>query len=194
MKTLFIVKILILSLLFAEAQEVSFFEKSNQTNTVGMMVLGTWAVSNMAIGTYGWASQTGDRKYFHQMNFFWNTINLSIAGFALYQSFQLDISTRTEAKLFKKHIQTENLYLINAGLDVLYVGTGFYLKHLSTRKMNRQDQLLGYGNAILLQGSFLFLFDLVMYGIQRSARINYLDNFNVSFFQNGMMLNYSVSL
>lgn len=194
MKSILIIKILILSTLFVQTQETSFFERSNSTNNYGMMVLGTWAISNMAIGSYGWASNSGEQKYFHQMNFFWNTINLSIAGFALYQNNKLNIASFSETELLKKHIQTENLYLINAGLDVLYVGTGFYLKHLANSNTTRKDLLRGYGNAIILQGSFLFVFDLIMYGIQHNRRMNYLENMNVSILQDGFLLQYSIQI
>lgn len=79
--------LLVLTFLPAPAQDklyAEFYQKSMRMNNTGMYVLGSWAVANLIIGGIGWNQNTGDTKYFHQMNFFWNTVNLSIAGFALY--------------------------------------------------------------------------------------------------------------
>ena len=115
------------------------------------------------------------------MNIFWNTINLSIAGFALYNYLQTNAAGLSPDEILQTHRKTENLYLINAGLDVLYVGTGFYLKHLSAKKPKKEDLLLGYGNSIILQGVFLFVFDAVMWGIQRNNRLDFTENLQLSF-------------
>jgi hypothetical protein len=148
-----------------------------------MYVLGGWAVANIAGGAIGWASSTGSAKYFHQMNLFWNTVNLGIAGFALYNNLTDDISLLSSDEMLLKHRKTENLYLINAGLDVVYIGTGFLLKHLSASNLNKQDLLKGYGNSIILQGGFLMIFDLIMWGIQRNHRLDFLNGAEFSFIQ-----------
>lgn len=160
-----------------------FYTISNKINTTGMYILGGWAVANITGGAIAWANATGSAKYFHQMNVFWNTVNLGIAGFALYNSFNTDISMLSPGEMMAKHIKTENLYLINAGLDVVYIGTGFLLKHLSTNNLNKQDLLKGYGNSVILQGGFLMAFDLIMWGIQRSNRLDFLQNAEFSFIQ-----------
>lgn len=154
----------------------TFYTKSLSTNNTGMYILGSWAVANMVAGGYGWSQTTGQTKYFHQMNLFWNTVNLSIAGIALYSNLTTSFTDLSAAQMLEKHTKTENLYLINAGLDVLYVGTGFLLKHLATQKPKRHDLLKGYGNSVILQGGFLFVFDLVMWKIQHNHRLNFIQN------------------
>ena len=52
----------------------SFGEASMAANNTGMYILGGWAVANMAAGAYGWAAFDGDKKYFSQMNIFWNVV------------------------------------------------------------------------------------------------------------------------
>jgi collagenase-like PrtC family protease len=59
--------------------------------------------------------------------------------------------------MMAKHVKTENLYLINAGLDVVYIGTGFLLKHFSINNLNKQNLLKGHGNSVILQGGFLMI-------------------------------------
>ncbi len=172
------------SLVFAqELETIDFYKKSNQINTAGMYVLGGWAVANIAGGAVGWSNSTGSAKYFHQMNLFWNTVNLGIAGFALYNNLTDDFSMLSSDEMLLKHTKTENLYLINAGLDVVYIGTGFLLKHLSVSNLNKQDLLKGYGNSIILQGGFLMIFDLIMWGIQRNHRLDFLNGAEFSFIQ-----------
>lgn len=163
------------------AQETyhSFYEKSVSINNTGMYVLGTWAIANIAAGAYGWANYSGQSKYFHQMNLFWNTVNLSIAGFALYNNFSADVSSMTATEMMNEHSSVERLYLINAGLDVLYVGTGFLLKHFAENNAKRHDLLKGYGNSVILQGSFLFVFDLMMYGIQHTRKMDFTENLSL---------------
>lgn len=176
--------ILAISLAFAqETETIDFYKKSNQINTTGMYVLGGWAIANIAGGAVGWANSTGSSKYFHQMNLFWNTVNLGIAGFALYSNLTNDYSMLLSGEMLLKHTKTENLYLINAGLDVVYIGTGFLLKHLSVNNLNKQDLLKGYGNSIIMQGGFLMIFDLVMWGIQRNHRMDFLNGAEFSFNQ-----------
>jgi hypothetical protein len=185
-QTLLIFSLLFIGILPIFGQDsgmTDFYIKSNKINTSGMFILGGWAVSNMAVGAIGWANSTGTAKYFHQMNFFWNSVNLGIAGFALYSNLNTDVSLLSAEEMITKHIKTENLYLINAGLDVVYIGTGFLLKHLSTKNLNKQDLLKGYGNSVILQGGFLMAFDLIMWGIQRNHRLDFLKNADLSFMQ-----------
>jgi len=185
-QSLLILSLLIIGVLPIFGQDsgmTDFYINSNQINTSGMYVLGGWAVANIAGGAIGWANSNGSAKYFHQMNVFWNTINLGIAGFALYSNLNTGISLLSADEMLAKHVKTENLYLINAGLDVVYIGTGFLLKHLSNKNLNKQDLLEGYGNSVILQGGFLMAFDLIMWGIQRNQRLDFLKNADLSFMQ-----------
>ena len=187
MKVTFLTTLLVIAAFsLVYSQEIGagdFYTTSTKINTTGMYVLGGWAVANIAGGAVGWANSTGSAKYFHQMNLFWNTVNLGIAGFALYNNLTDDISLLSSDEMLLKHTKTENLYLINAGLDVVYIGTGFLLKHLSVSNLNKQDLLKGYGNSIILQGGFLMIFDLIMWGIQRNHRLDFLNGAEFSFIQ-----------
>jgi hypothetical protein len=166
----------------AQADFDSFYAKSLSTNNTGMYILGSWAVANLVSGGWGWLQTTGQTKYFHQMNFFWNTVNLSIACFALYSNLTTGFTDLPAMEMMEKHTKTDNFYLINAGLYVLYVGTGFLLKHLATQKPSRHDLLKGYGNSVILQGSFLFVFDLVLWKIQHNHRMTFMQNLSFNYF------------
>jgi hypothetical protein len=150
-----------------------FYSISQQTNKTGMYVLGTWALTNIATGVYGWNRYDGSQKYFNQMNLMWNVVNLGIAGYALYSFSQSDPFTMTASEMLRDHVRKENLFLINAGLDVLYMGGGFYMRHLASQGHKRAEMLKGFGTSVILQGGFLMVFDLVMYIIQRQHRLSY---------------------
>lgn len=179
--TLLVILIAVLPLAaFSQADLHSFYEQSQKINNTGMYVLGSWALVNIATGAYGWSNGFGPNKYFHQMNFFWNVVNISIAGFALINNYHTDYLTLGPDELMDRHLKIQRLYLINAGLDILYIGTGAWLSHLSKSKEKNSDLLKGYGNSIMLQGGFLFLFDAVMYFIQHSRSSRFLETFNMN--------------
>ncbi|HOW25003.1 MAG TPA: hypothetical protein PK711_04970 [Bacteroidales bacterium] len=183
-KTQWIVLLSLLIIAFTAAGQTDyreFYSKSITVNNTGMYVLGAWAVLNIATGAAGWATGSGTTKYFHQMNLFWNTVNLSIAGIALISNARIDPLELSPEQMLEKHTQMERLYLINAGLDVLYIGTGFLLKHFSHQSTKRHDLLQGYGNSMILQGGFLLLFDAIMYSIQHAHRMQFLQVSNMSF-------------
>ena len=163
-----------------QSEYVNYYGQSLRINNIGMAVLGSWALANISVGAYGWSQNTGQRAYFHQMNLFWNTVNLSIAGFALYSNLTADYSLLSGEELLEKQFKTQRLYLINAAVDVGYVSAGFLLKHLATKYPKNEFRLRGYGNSVILQGSFLFVFDLVMYGLLQSRRADFLQQVSIS--------------
>ena len=168
--------LLLVAPLVLKAQEDGgqFYRQSLEISNIGMGVLGGWAVANMTVGAYGWSQQTGQAAYFHQMNLFWNTVNLTIAGLSLNGNLRRDVSPYSDTELVEMQLKSQRLYLINGALDVAYAGMGFLLRHLSTRYPEHGPRLRGYGNSVILQGAFLFVFDLAMYGLQRNHRNNYL--------------------
>lgn len=159
---------------FSQISPENFAQKSLSTQNTGMLILGGWAAANLIVGGYGWSKTTGQEKYFHQMNFMWNLVNLSIAGFALYSNAHTSIETLSISEVVTKHLKTEKVLLINAALDVGYVGTGFLLRHYSTKSDKFNSLLKGYGNSLILQGVFLLVFDLSLYGVLHSQRIEFL--------------------
>lgn len=170
-----ILQVLFSGLLFAQTTEPDL-EAINQNriglNSNGMLVLGGWAVSNMIVGGIGMTKTSGTTKYFHQMNAVWNTINLTIAGFGYYglrnQSAEMSLSeTISEFHSFEK------ILLFNVGLDVGYMALGAFLWERGLRK--ESNRLTGYGQSLVLQGGFLFVFDTVLYFLNRSESSQLMD-------------------
>jgi hypothetical protein len=140
-----------------------------------MLTLGGWAAANIATGFIIAGQTEGEAKYFWRMNGYWNIINLGLAGMGYAGTRKLQTGTTLSSNLMQQH-KVEKLYLLNAGLDLVYITGGFYLKERgNTRSTQKQrDQLRGYGNSILLQGSFLLILDGVMYTLhhKNTLRVN----------------------
>lgn len=134
----------------------------------GMIFLGSWALSNFVVSGYYMTRRENRDFYFHQMNVLWNTVNLAIAGFGYYGALgsPLDLGlleTVGEYRSFSK------ILAINAALDVGYVMGGFFMKSRADHSDKYRERLIGYGNSLILQGSFLFAFDVVMAMVNQGA-------------------------
>jgi len=158
--------ILVIDYVYSQTTDLDQFNHNrNQINKYAMITLGSWAVGNMAVNGALYRSGEKNRKYFCQMNIAWNAVNLAIAGFGLYGALNPD-TTLTLFESVQQQSNIEKILLFNAGLDVGYIMTGFYLKERAKNSLKHHDRLTGYGNSLVLQGGFLFLFDLTVYFIQ----------------------------
>ena len=114
----------------------------------GMWMLNGWASGNVIASTPSAFSADTKTAAYHQMNIGWNLVNAGLASYAL-----------TDNKPVKPK-KMANIFWINAGLDILYM-TGGYL--LRAKGMEQQKpQWVGWGESIMIQGGFLFVFDGVM--------------------------------
>lgn len=151
------------------SQQIPELESFNETrlnyNQKGMLILGTWAVGNMIWGGVGASRTSGETKAFHQMNLYWNSVNLLIAGLGYWQASKEVPSSDFWATMDAQQ-SIEKILLVNAALDLAYMGGGLYLKERGLRKSN--DRLIGFGKSIILQGAFLMVFDGIMFGFHHS--------------------------
>ncbi len=102
------------------------------------------------------------------MNLAWNAVNLGIAGYAMWNFSQQDIFAMPLPDLADDHLRIKKLYLINEGLDVLYIAAGAYMIHRSGKASRRPDMLRGFGRSVALQGGLLLVFDAAMYLLQQN--------------------------
>lgn len=144
-------------------------------NSHGMLVLGSWAVTNIIAGSIGVTQSGGQTKYFHQMNAAWNGVNLAIAGFGYY-GLQNQATDLGLGETISKFQNFENILLFNAGLDIGYMAIGATLWERGIRK--ESNRLVGYGKSMILQGGFLFTFDTVLYFLSRSKSNALIDTLN----------------
>jgi MFS family permease len=133
--------------------------------------LGGYALANIVGSAIAQGQTTGESRSFHQMNVYWNAVNLAIAGVGLFTARKQNriaepSATESLTEAVSEHNKLKKILLINAGLDVLYVSGGAYLAN-QTGTPDTADRNRGFGKAIAVQGGFLLLFDLVNYAIVR---------------------------
>lgn len=160
---LVVILALIPELLHAQIQKsepVFLYERSLMLQKNGMLVLGGWAAANLITGSIGYFRTDGQLRYLHQMNAAWNTVNLGIAVFA-YRSALMSTTDILTSEMLSEMSDLDRILLINAGLDLLYMGTGAYLWNRGSNQNN--NRLTGYGQSLIIQGGFLLMFDAILY-------------------------------
>jgi hypothetical protein len=150
---------------FSQKLDLTKFEKERVAYSKNAMIgLAGWSVANI-VGS-GIATNTSNKemRYFHQMNVMWGSINLAIAGLGYLGASREKIDNPTMESVLKHQRKIEKTYLINAGLDVIYIGSGLLMNKTSDNQKN-PEKFKGYGNSIMVQGGFLLLYDALMYAI-----------------------------
>ncbi len=147
------------------------FEQLNErriaTNKTGMTILGAWGAANIVGGVAGvLASSDQEWKSFHTMNALWGAVNLGIAGMGYMGARKEAKQTLSCDKMLDRYESGKRLFLINAGLDVAYIGSGVALSAYAD-DMNDSDRWRGYGRSVTMQGIFLLVFDGTMYALHQ---------------------------
>jgi hypothetical protein len=156
---------------------LNFAKKSAATDKTGMTVLGSWAAANIAVSAFALNTNNKTTHYYHQMNIMWNGFNLALAGLGYIGAKKTKFTNISLANVLQHQNKTEKTFLFNAGLDVAYVAGGAYLTQRGKTKTD-PSKLTGYGNAIMVNGGFLLLFDAVMYALhnKQGKQLNSLIN------------------
>ena len=137
----------------------------------GLAVLTTWALANLLIS--GYLLPRTDRRlpafYFHGMNAVWGSINAGLAAWGVLHLQRHAPAGLTLATALTEQFGLEKTFLFNAGLDVAYVLAGCWLVARAAVPGAAQPQrLLGFGQALWVQGGFLLAFDGLMWAVLRS--------------------------
>ena len=191
-KGIFVILVLISckSLCQSSLQDSLAYQRINLSKN-HLFILGAWAGANIIQGSISASNAVGNDHYFHQMNAYWNTVNLAIAGAGLLAAHQQLKRHYSLVDNLREQQKIEKLLLLNTGLDAAYITTGLYLKERGTR-LNK-DQPIGYGNSLVFQGAFLLVFDLFQYAANRkNGKIldQMLGNWQLGTTQNGIGLSY----
>lgn len=144
-------------------QLTEFNQGRLQRQRTAMLVLGGWAVGNIGYGLAARGNATGVNRHFHDMNIGWNAVNLTIAALGYYTASKTDPASFDLYTSLQEEYKIQKILLLNAGLDVGYMMGGLYLMERSKNSEKNADRLKGFGQSILLQGGFLFAFDLATY-------------------------------
>ncbi|WP_299984409.1 hypothetical protein [uncultured Pontibacter sp.] len=155
---------LLLLCLTANAQGsaiAAFNLKQAETLKFGMLALGVWALINILISSIKLTKSSRNKRYFFQMNIYWNIVNMIIAGGSLYFILSVDSSVRSLSETVAFHYWTLKLLYLSIGLDFAFLMLAAYLKERSLSSP-KAEQYLGYGQSITLQGLFLLVLDITL--------------------------------
>lgn len=139
----------------------AFNQQQADTLKTGMLFLGAWAILNILVGGFKLTKATRSRKFYFQMNLYWNIVNLIIAGAALYGIISGDPAATSLLQSLKLHVWYKKVLYLIMGLNIAFIVLGAYLKERSATSA-KTEQLQGWGQAVELQGVFLFLLALVL--------------------------------
>lgn len=147
-----------------DTRALAYHRRRTTLGLGGMSTLTGWSLINIAGGTIGNFTTTGHTRYFHQGNAMWNSVNLVLGVVGLISETRARKRPLGLAEGRLRSHRSQLAFVINAGLDVLYISSGAVLWQLgpSARGPAMQDRLVGYGQALVLQGAFLFAFDVGM--------------------------------
>jgi hypothetical protein len=108
------------------------------------------------------ATQEGWQKQFFGFNAAWNVVNGTLAYAGLTRLRDEEVSSDPVLALHR-YTRTERILMLNCGLDLAYIATGFALNNMAknTNAGLTYNRLKGYGTSLYLQGGFLLLFDSI---------------------------------
>ncbi len=164
----------------------AFNTKRIKDSKTDMMILGGWALGNMAVSGILLGNTEGVTKGYHQMNIGWNAVNLTIAGFGYLAAMKSNPAAFDLFGSINEHYKIQKIFIFNAGLDVGYMAAGAYVIERSKSTLKNPEQIKGFGQAIIVNGAFLFVFDLANYFIQSSHN----DKIKLLLTGNGMGLSF----
>ena len=132
-----------------------------------MLILGGWAIGNFAVSGTLLNGPKSSQYYRCQMNVMWNVVNVALAGIGYCQATKKE-NRLSLTQVIDDYHSLQRKLLFNAGLDVAYVVGGVYLLEKAKNELERVERWRGYGQSLVLQGGFLFIFDSVFYQVVRS--------------------------
>lgn len=157
------------------------------TTSHGMEILGGWGLINLGAGGYlNWGTgsktvtvnidgnQVPERvssispevKYFGQMNTIWGSVDFVTALLGYSSTQRLKNKNLSAAELLKEQEKIQKIFKVNMYLDVVYLGAGTYLRLAGDSR--NSPMMKGYGDAVLMQGGFLLIFDALMYKAEKN--------------------------
>jgi hypothetical protein len=143
-----------------------------ELNRTAVWMLTGWTVLNLGVGTVGYFTANDPTwRGFHQMN---AVFNVAVLGAAL-GSFALLAAQEPERLDLRQSLYRGGLLerglLVGITLDVASGLAGLYLRERGLRVGS--ERLEGWGNALLLQGAFLLVFDtsLLLLNMRHQARL-----------------------
>jgi hypothetical protein len=131
-------------------------------------IFACWSILNWVIGLIAMFILRGRAYYFSMMSGSWGVINFAIAIAFFYHTLYRKSrkGSYQERLAVQKHV--EQMMFLNSGIDVAYIFVGFRLREYGfIREASYPDLWLGFGWAIVMQGIFLLVQDIMFLCLYR---------------------------
>lgn len=129
-----------------------------------LSILSGWSVLNIAYSPLvspNLFTPSTSLEYFHLGNFNWSLLNVGIAGLSHYGVYRKSIQSWSLSSLKTQKRKVKRIIKINITLDCVYILAGAILRYAVSENSEAYQNFQGNGNSIILQGSFLLLYDSV---------------------------------
>lgn len=127
-----------------------------------------WSILNWVIGLIAMFILRGSAYYFSMMSGSWGVINFAFAIAFFYHTLYRKPRKGSyhERLVVQRHV--ERMLFLNSGIDVVYVFIGYWLReHSFICDVSYPDLWLGFGWAIVMQGLFLLVQDIMFLCLYR---------------------------
>jgi hypothetical protein len=123
-----------------------------------IIIYSVWAIVSLVVGGVAMFFTKGQWHHFAHMHAAWGSINVLIAAWCLYRAKQLSPTLPARATA-KKEREFRQFLGVNLGLDLLYLAAAGWLCQLAVGLVTNSTLLLGFGQAVGLQGLVLLSLD-----------------------------------
>ena len=124
------------------------------------LILCGWGAVNVLVSAVVLLRKPADRA----RGFWWMNAGFGVVNLGLGLSVLLPVLAATPGmsalEIFRRMDRLTRLFALSCGLDVAYAATGFALWERGLRKV--RSLLVGMGQSLLIQGSALLAFDVVL--------------------------------
>lgn len=148
-------------------------------NRGAMGVLGAWSAGNLVHSGLAIGHHRGEERHFHTMNLGWATVNGLIAGLGWFQASRLSLQADHPAAVIKRQSDIQQVLALNTGLDLAYVAGGWWMWERGRQDSRNAALFRGFGKSLILQGGFLFAFDLSLWLVHRRSSARFLQGIRV---------------
>ena len=127
-----------------------------------------WSILNCVGGLIGVLILRGSTYYFWMMSGVWGIINFAFAIAFFYHTLYRKPRKGSyhERLVVQRHV--ERMMFLNSGIDVVYVFIGYWLReHSFISDVSYPNLWLGFGWAIVMQGLFLWVQDIMFLRLYR---------------------------
>ncbi len=147
----------------------AFDQRLTQLLHQHLRIFAIWSLSSLGMAFIGFFYfQNATAWYFALMTLSWSIVNLGVLCWLYFHVRERKFTQGTVLKRLEIQTHTQKMFLLNVGLDLLYMIIGYlFLVYTNYAETNYPNLFEGFAWAIMLQGAYLFCQDLLFYYLHR---------------------------